>query len=73
MPFEGYFEAVQAICLNPGGRPHPGKVHSLKTASLTRSYPRRDDFISLRERRDPKGLFPTPYLRGLRGPLGLLP
>ena len=33
MPFEGYFEAVQAICLNHGGRPHWGKVHSLKACA----------------------------------------
>jgi FAD-linked oxidoreductase len=67
MPFEGYFEAVQAICLNHGGRPHWGKVHSLKAAQLARLYPRWDDFLALRERMDPAGVFLTPYLRGLFG------
>ena len=67
MPFEGYFEAVQAICLNHGGRPHWGKVHSLKAAQLARLYPRWDDFLALRERMDPAGRFLTPYLRGLFG------
>ena len=67
MPFEGYFDAVQAICLNHGGRPHWGKVHSLKAAQLARLYPRWDDFLALREKMDPKGLFLTPYLRGLFG------
>ena len=67
MPFEGYFDAVQAICLNHGGRPHWGKVHSLKAAQLSRLYPRWDDFLALRERMDPAGFFLTPYLRGLFG------
>ena len=67
MPFQGYFDAVQAICLNHGGRPHWGKVHSLKAAQLSTLYPRWDDFLALREKMDPKGLFLTPYLRGLFG------
>jgi L-gulonolactone oxidase len=67
MPHEAYFDAVQAICLNHGGRPHWGKVHSLKAAQLARLYPRWDDFLALREKMDPKGLFLTPYLRGLFG------
>jgi len=67
MPFEAYFDAVQAICLNHGGRPHWGKVHSLKAAQLSRLYPRWDDFMALREKLDPKGVFLTPYLRGLFG------
>jgi len=67
MPHEAYFDAVQAICLNHGGRPHWGKVHSLKAAQLARLYPRWDDFLALREQMDPKGLFLTPYLRGLFG------
>jgi len=67
MPFERYFDAVQAICLNHGGRPHWGKVHSLKAAQLSRLYPRWDEFLALRERMDPGGRFLTPYLRGLFG------
>ena len=67
MPFEGYFDAVQAICLNHGGRPHWGKVHSLKAARLSALYPRWDDFLALRERMDPHGRFLTPYVRGLFG------
>ena len=67
MPFEGYFEAVQAICRNHGGRPHWGKVHSLRSSQLSSLYPRWDDFLALRERMDPSGRFLTPYLRGLFG------
>jgi FAD-linked oxidoreductase len=67
MPFEGYFDAVQAICLNHGGRPHWGKVHSLEGRQLAALYPRWDDFLALRERMDPHGRFLTPYLRALFG------
>ena len=67
MPHEAYFDAVQAICLNHGGRPHWGKVHSLKAAQLSRLYPHWDDFLALRETMDPAGVFLTPYLRGLFG------
>jgi FAD/FMN-containing dehydrogenase len=67
MPWEAYFDAVQAICLNHGGRPHWGKMHSLKAAQLSRLYPRWDDFLALREKMDPAGVFLTPYLRGLFG------
>ena len=67
MPFEGYFEAVQAICLNHGGRPHWGKVHSLRAPQLSSLYPRWEDFLALREKMDPSGRFLTPYLRGLFG------
>jgi FAD-linked oxidoreductase len=67
MPFERYFDAVQAICLNHGGRPHWGKVHSLKGRRLAALYPRWDDFLALRERMDPAGRFLSPYLRELFG------
>ncbi|PCE34421.1 D-arabinono-1,4-lactone oxidase [Burkholderia ubonensis] len=70
MPFDTYFAGVQAICLNHGGRPHWGKVHSLGAADLAARYPRWDDFLALRERMDPQGRFLTPYLRGLFGMSG---
>jgi FAD-linked oxidoreductase len=67
MPFDAYFDAVQAICLNHGGRPHWGKMHTLTARALAARYPRWDDFLALRERMDPHGLFLTPYLRALFG------
>jgi len=67
MPFQRYFDAVQAICLNHGGRPHWGKVHSLKGRQLAALYPRWDDFLALRERMDPAGRYLSPYMRELFG------
>jgi len=67
MPFERYFAGVQAICMNYGGRPHWGKVHSLNARDFSKMYPRWSDFLALRERMDPRGRFLTPYLRTLFG------
>lgn len=67
MPFEQYFDGVQAICMNHGGRPHWGKMHSLKGRDFAALYPRWDDFLALRERMDPQRNFITPYLRTLFG------
>jgi FAD-linked oxidoreductase len=67
MPFARYFDGVQAICLNHGGRPHWGKCHSLAAPQLSTLYPRWNEFLTLRERMDPAGRFLTPYLRTLFG------
>jgi FAD-linked oxidoreductase len=67
MPFERYFAGVQAICMNYGGRPHWGKVHSLNARDFSKMYPRWSDFLALRARMDPRGRFLTPYLRMLFG------
>ena len=67
MPFARYFDGVQAICLNHGGRPHWGKCHSLAAPQLSTLYPRWNEFLALRERMDPAGRFLTPYLRTLFG------
>ena len=67
MDHEPYFRGAEAIFRNHGGRPHWGKMHSLKAAELSSIYPRWDDFQRQRERIDPKGVFLNPYLRGLFG------
>jgi L-gulonolactone oxidase len=67
MPFAHYFDGVQAICLNHGGRPHWGKCHSLAAPQLSTLYSRWNEFLALRERMDPAGRFLTPYLRTLFG------
>jgi L-gulonolactone oxidase len=67
MPFARYFDGVQAICLNHGGRPHWGKCHALAAPQLSTLYPRWNEFLALRERMDPAGRFLTPYLRTLFG------
>ncbi|MFD5215592.1 D-arabinono-1,4-lactone oxidase [Microbacterium sp. NPDC058345] len=62
-----YFDAVEQILLDAGGRPHWGKLHSLDDAQLRDRYPRFHDFVSLRDRLDPGRLFGNRYLERVLG------
>ena len=62
-----YFAAVEAIFREFGGRPHWGKMHTQDAASLAGLYPHFDDFVTLRERLDPRRLFANPYLDRVLG------
>ncbi|WP_300265565.1 D-arabinono-1,4-lactone oxidase [Microbacterium sp.] len=62
-----YFEAVEQICLEHGGRPHWGKLHTLHAAQLRERYPRFDDFVSLRDSLDPQRRFTNRYLERVLG------
>ena len=62
-----YFEAIEKICLDYGGRPHWGKLHTLNAEQLRERYPRFDDFIALRERLDPERRFVNRYLDRVLG------
>jgi len=48
-----------------GGRPHWGKLHTLKARDLAALYPRFEDFVRVRNQADPQGKFMTPYTREL--------
>lgn len=62
-----YFEAVEQIMLEHGGRPHWGKLHALDAAQLRERYPRFDDFTDLRDRLDPERRFTNRYLDRVLG------
>ncbi|MET0784895.1 MAG: D-arabinono-1,4-lactone oxidase [Leifsonia flava] len=62
-----YFSAVEAIMRAHDGRPHWGKMHDLEAAELATMYPRFDDFVALRDRLDPAGMFANPYLDRVLG------
>lgn len=61
------FDAVEPIFKRYGGRPHWGKLHSLKFAELERLYPRWGDYQALRRRLDPQGKLLNSYLRQVLG------
>src|SRR5690606_13890210 len=63
-----YFEAVEQIMLDHGGRPHWGKLHTLDAVALPPRYPRFDDFVALRDRLDPDRMFTNRYLERVLGP-----
>lgn len=67
MPWEDYFGAAQEIFLAHEGRPHWGKWHDLSAAELAPRYPRWNDFLALRERLDPGGVFLNPHLERVFG------
>lgn len=62
-----YFEAVEQVMLELGGRPHWGKMHTLDAAALRERYPRFDDFVALRDRLDPERTFQNAYLQRVLG------
>jgi FAD-linked oxidoreductase len=61
------FELIQPIFLKHGGRPHWGKLHSLKAPQLANLYPDWNAFQAVRRRLDPQGKMLNPYMRDLLG------
>ncbi|WP_091231445.1 D-arabinono-1,4-lactone oxidase [Microbacterium sp. 3J1] len=62
-----YFEAVEQIMIDHGGRPHWGKLHTLDADALRERYPRFDDFVALRDRLDPDRRFANRHLERVLG------
>jgi FAD/FMN-containing dehydrogenase len=65
--FATLFNTAEAIFRRYGGRPHWGKLHSLRAADFEGLYPRWNDFRTLRRKLDPKGRFLNSYLRQVFG------
>jgi L-gulono-1,4-lactone dehydrogenase len=68
-PYEAYFDAVEAIMVDLGGRPHWGKLHRQTAADLRDRYPGWDEFAAARARLDPDGTFANEYLDRVLGPV----
>ena len=62
-----YFDAVEAVVRDHGGRPHWGKLHGRTAADLAPAYPRFGEFLALRDRLDPDRLFTNDYLDRVLG------
>ena len=62
-----YFDAVEQIMLEYGGRPHWGKLHGLDAEQLRARYPRYDDFVALRDKLDPERVFGNRHLERILG------
>ncbi|GAB3844565.1 D-arabinono-1,4-lactone oxidase [Nesterenkonia populi] len=67
LPFKRYFDDVQPIFWDFGGRPHWGKKHTLKSGQLAELYPEWGTFQQIRRELDPDGVFMNDYLRELFG------
>lgn len=62
-----FMRAAEPIFLKYGGRPHWGKMHSLKAAALKKLYPRWDEAMAVRRDIDPENRFVSPYMAELFG------
>jgi L-gulonolactone oxidase len=68
-PHHQYFQGVEAIMDDYDGRPHWGKLHHQRAATLAPRYPRWDEFQAVRARLDPHGRFANPELDRVLGPV----
>lgn len=68
-PYEAYFQAVEAIMDDYGGRPHWGKVHFQSAATLAARYDEWDTFQAARAELDPHATFANTYTDRVLGPV----
>jgi L-gulono-1,4-lactone dehydrogenase len=68
MEWRPYFEAVEAIMNEYGGRPHWGKRHFQTAGSLAPRYPAWAEFQAARDVLDPKRAFANEYAARVLGP-----
>lgn len=67
MEWRPYFEAVESIMNEYGGRPHWGKRHFQTAATLPERYPRWADFLAARDELDPNRVFTNEYAERVLG------
>ena len=60
-----FFSIVEPIFRRHGGRPHWGKLHSLKARDLALLYPRWKEAGEVRRALDPEGRMLNDYLKGI--------
>lgn len=65
--YHDYFAAMEPIFGKHHGRPHWGKLNTLKGADFARLYPKWDDFMAVRAALDPAGKFLTPQMKAMLG------
>jgi len=60
-----YLRACDSLFSEYQGRPHWGKIHFMTADRVARLFPRFPDFVDLRRRLDPKGIFLNDHTRAL--------
>jgi len=65
LPFEQFFNDVEPIFIEYGGRPHWAKIHSLTARQLRPLYAEWNAFHRVRKALDPDDFFINDYLRKL--------
>jgi FAD/FMN-containing dehydrogenase len=67
LEYWAYFKDIEPIFQAYGGRPHWGKKHTMTASQLQPLYPQWDNFLKLREKMDPHGIFLNDHLKELFG------
>ena len=65
--YRPYFDLIEPIFWKYEGRPHWGKLHTLKADRLRSLYPKWQEFLEVRESLDPTGRFLNDHLHGVFG------
>ncbi len=61
--YQFLFDLIEPIFRKHGGRPHWGKLNSLRAADFAALYPRWRDAMAVRKQIDPQGRFLNDYLK----------
>jgi L-gulonolactone oxidase len=67
MEWRPYFEAVESIMNDYGGRPHWGKRHFQTAETMAPRYPKWAEFQQARDQLDPQRTFANPYTERVLG------
>ncbi|WP_082756930.1 D-arabinono-1,4-lactone oxidase [Tsukamurella pulmonis] len=62
-----YFDEVERIMIEHGGRPHWGKMHTRTAEFFRTAYPRFDEFLAVRDELDPDRVFANDHLDAVLG------
>ncbi len=65
--FQFLYDLVEPILKKHGGRPHWGKLHSLREKDFAVLYPQWQDVKKIRQQLDPQGKLVNPYLKKVWG------
>ncbi|HEY7704951.1 MAG TPA: D-arabinono-1,4-lactone oxidase [Acidimicrobiia bacterium] len=60
-----YLRACDSLFAEFRGRPHWGKIHFMTADRVARLFPRYEEFVEVRRRMDPNGLFLNPHTQPL--------
>jgi FAD/FMN-containing dehydrogenase len=63
--YSPYLRACDSLFAEYRGRPHWGKLHFMTADRVARLFPRYQDFVDVRRRLDPNGVFLNPHTRAL--------
>ena len=62
-----YFKDLEDLFVAHGGRPHWGKMNTKDASFFRNAYPKFDDFLQVRAKHDPNGIFLNDHLKKVFG------